>query len=440
MCAGRDEMSLTQEIQEKDLKQLMKAYSATLDHDEPEPLVLQQSQLLTHIFGLAAEEDISLVRQAPTIIRSVFKQVKAVPPHTDLHVASQEIYGTVVKELNQQTDVNRKGHKAQGKFDQVGLHRRRPSDQMQDHDMTQVMPSSHGNIEVLAVLNQHDRSTDLVREAVLAAIQNPKIKHVVIPIGPGHWRGMYLTKPAVGQTQYQLELFDPYGPKGASAIRSLTLGLLKKCGIKEEQVTIKFTGPTHPQKDVYACGDFTCAHSHKKMKDFGAPEANYNKALITALEQRGNDRGSLRHATCIATAAFEQAKLRQSVVNRPTVEKTKISQPVQLAPIMSQELQAQLVERIETPEEIIEKTLDPQEKKVFEATSNVQKAVVMDQSEGTRINYKQELACLIKSRNSIFDKADSAAKKEGKAEHLDDEELAAKLQAQEFISAGLQRR
>ncbi|HHF7371915.1 TPA: hypothetical protein ACPSKD_003334 [Legionella anisa] len=85
----------------------------------------------------------------------------------------------------------------------------------------------------------------------------------------------------------------------------------------ESQVTIKTTGPTHPQTDAYACGDFTCAYSHKKMKELSAQDRAYNQNLITVLDSRGNKGDALRYAS-----REESSKLAKSkpIVQQPEEE------------------------------------------------------------------------------------------------------------------------
>ena len=80
-------------------------------------------------------------------------------------------------------------------------------------------------------------------------------------------------------------------------MQKLSLDLLKNCKIEENKITLKTTGPTYLQKDNYACGDFTCAYTHKKVKEFCKDSGAYNQEYINVLEQKGNEQEALRHKT-----------------------------------------------------------------------------------------------------------------------------------------------
>ena len=387
-------MPLSQKIQNQSLQRLLFIYSKN-------KLTLEDKELLEAINTLAASNDVALGMQSRAVINLIGDQLKKRSPKSSGPNVAALIYSMVIEQMDRETDENKRKHSAQGQFDQKNIHQRNLHDQLQDHDITLLMPKSHGNIEVLAPVNRFDRSTEVVQEGIAVALKDKKINHVVIPIGPGHWRGTYLTKPVDVKGKYQLELFDPYGPHGAVAIKETILGLLKKCGINESQITITTTGPTHPQQDGYACGDFTCAHSHKKMKDFGAQATAYNPDLITALERQGNKEDSLRHASREVTKALPEPQVR--------------------APVIQEKL-------VETPAKPIESKFTPQEKSIFTTTISAQK--------NPSSAYKQEIESLIKSRQSIFAQAYAAIKKEGQAQPLSDEELAAKLQAEELGNAG----
>lgn len=79
----------------------------------------------------------------------------------------------------------------------------------------------------------------------------------------------------------------------------------------------------------------------------------------------------------------------------------------------------------------VEQHLTKQEQQVLEATVSEQKKNIPKEIFN---NYKQEISNLIKSRNTIFTNAEKNASKE--EEQLTDEELAARLQAEEFKNAG----
>ncbi|EHL31589.1 hypothetical protein [Legionella drancourtii] len=385
-------MPLSQKIQNQSLNTLMSNYSS-------KKLTHEGIERLKAVNAMAAFNDVALSMQSPKVITIIGDQLEKTFPESSRPNVATLIYSMVIEQMDREADENKRKHQAQGHFSLQYIHQRTLRDQLQDHDMNLLMPKSQGNIEVLAPVNRFDRSTEVVQEGIATALKNKDINHIVIPIGPGHWRGIYLTKPVDVNSKYQLELFDPYGPIGADTIKKTTLNLLQKCGINENQITIKTTGPTHPQQDGYACGDFTCAYSHKKIKEFGATV--YNQNLITALEHQGNKEDSLRHTS------------------------HKVSQTLQAPRPIIQQKQEEITQSIESK-------LTSQEQKIFTTTISAQI--------NPSIAYKQEIASLIKNRHSIFTQANAAIKKEEAAQPLSDEELAAKLQAEEFRNAGFKPR
>ncbi|KTD02915.1 hypothetical protein [Fluoribacter gormanii] len=282
-------MPLSQEMQVDSLEDLKNRYKK---------LSPQQIKLLDAVNTLAANNNVRLKAQSDAVLKLLGSQLKQSFDESSISSVASSIYSMIGEQMDRETDENRRKHRAQGHFDQKYIHQRSIHDELQDHDMTLLMPKSHGDIEVLAPANRFDPGAiNASQEGITLALNNKKIKHILISIGPGHWRGIYLTKPNEFSDKYELELFDPYGPSGADAIRNITLDILKKCGINEYQITIKLTGPTHPQQDGYACGDFTYAYSHKKMKDWGAFKTAYNQQIITVLEDKGNEGDALRHAS-----------------------------------------------------------------------------------------------------------------------------------------------
>lgn len=343
---------------------------------------------LVDINSLAAKNDIFLSGQTPNVLHAILDQVK------DPNQTTGQRYETLVKIMNEETAEERKRHLAAGRFDSLPLYRRAPRDQMQAEDMQQAMPKSHAHIEVFCAVHQSmlveqqfDFSASMIEAleiGVRTALKNQAIQHIIVPIGPDHWRVACVTKPTQNNPKYELELFDPYGPKYAHAIQKFMLDLLIKLGICDGDVSIKSTGPTKPQQDAYACGDFACAYSHQKMKEFGANQAAYNQEFIETLENYGNQDDALRKVTRRATG--ESAEVGLSL----------------------------------------------EENSVFEAT--------LDKQKRASNSYRQEIASLIRNRQVIFAKADAAIEKDKQNTPLIDEELAAKLQAEEFTKVGLKRR
>lgn len=279
-------------------------------------------QVLELINDIAAEDDIPLYKQHINITDHLIKLIKAsqTEKNDDLPGTSFLIYSLVTELMASQSVVNRNRHLSQGHFDLTALHHRAIRDQMQDHDMTLIMPKSIGNISVFAVLNRFDPSSaDSIHDVLASELFNDNIDHIIIPVGPGHWRGVYLTKPSpeLDELLFDVELFDPYGPTGAAAIDAYILNLLANCGIPKELISIRHTGPAHPQGDAYSCGDFTNAHSHKKMKEFGAPKGSYNENLVNTLENLGNIYDTLRFMTREEIKYITNKGIQHSAIENP---------------------------------------------------------------------------------------------------------------------------
>ncbi|KTD21435.1 hypothetical protein [Legionella israelensis] len=328
-------------------------------------------KLLKAINALAAEESVALGAQSDKVIKLVGKQLEKSFDESSLQDAATSIYSLVIEQMDRETDENRRRHRAQGHYDQKYIHERSLRDQLQDHDMSLLMPKPYGNIEVLGPVNRFDsRSVEAAQEGIALALQNKKFKHIFIPIGPGHWRGVYLTKPVDGTGKYQLELFDPYGPGGANAIRGMTLDLLKKCGIKASQITITTTGPINPQQDAYACGDFTSAYSHKKMKELGAPSTAYNQELINVLDTQGNKKDSLRHAT----RGVSKTLTNSEKIEKESGKTLKQEENVDFTETEKREFLSRLVKKFSDPDQIDKAVLDQHVAKIKTPLGNTSNA------------------------------------------------------------------
>ena len=296
-------MPLSQEITKQSFDVLTDRYSSNLSDRDIE--------CFRAVNLLASADNVALHFQSTDITDLVMELVKNHEVILSIEQAAAAIYAQVKVKMDEESAVNQRQHNAQGRFDFNHLHRRDPRDQMQDHDMTRLLPKSYGDIEVFAVVNRFDPATALFQEAIFHALGNKAVNHLIIAVGPGHWRGVYLTKPIEDDDRYQLEIFDPYGPRGAETICEFILDLLDKSGVKEEQINIKFTGPVHKQKDSYACGDYTCAQSHRKMKQWGADPEAYNSFLIEALEVMGNKKNALRRVSRLVSSELAGALLQQ---------------------------------------------------------------------------------------------------------------------------------
>lgn len=355
--------------------------------------------LITKVNAMMAEADVVLSYQSDKLKAAFFRRVQELQ-NANVDEAACMIVTEIKQKLASETEKNKKEHRGHGHYDLASLYQRDFKDQMQDHDMTMLMPRSSLAIDVLAPIDIRVQ-TDAAKEGLLNALNNAQIKHIFIPIGPGHWRGVYLTKPECVNEKFNLELFDPYGPRGARQIQSFTLKILSECGINRAMLDIEHTGPSIPQKDGYACGDFVCAKSHQKMQELGA-ENGYDPRLIQVYDNYGNQDDLLR-AQC-RTMAYE--------INNP---QGNISADFSI----NEQLKR------------LEGLLSQNERKIVTQTAEVHGIGAKT------LNYKYELASLISNRNSIFSKAEIASVKEYHGHTLTDEELAAKLQAEEFLNAGI---
>ena len=190
---------------------------------------------------------------------------------------------------------------------------------MHDADMTAVMPKSFGDIEVLAPLSLGDsQQQDLIKEAILATLKDPKIKHIFIPIGPGHWRGVYLRKPESINDSYHLEIFDSFGKESAEKIQKSILNIIGS--IFSNPIELHYSGPTIQQKDGYSCGDYVCAYSHQKMLELNSA-APVNQALIDTLA-KGNAQGELREVTRKVSGDNSPPPAVATSPNTPTAQPT----------------------------------------------------------------------------------------------------------------------
>lgn len=343
-------MALSKERQELCLEELKKRCK--------NKLTAKKQQLLTAINEFAAARDISLGFQSDEVINIISKNLEIDFEESSLPDVVASIYSQITDQFDRETAVVQRRHRDQGSYDAVYIHQRTMHDQLQDHDMDRLMPQSYGNIEVLASADRYDPTSLDVQDYLMAALKNEGIKHIFIPVGPGHWRGIYLTKPDNAAGKYELELFDPFGPSGASGIRDFTLNLLAKCGIKESQITITLTGPTYPQRDVYACGDFTCAYSHKKMKEHGAPSSAYNQDYLKVLETQGNKNDVLRQKSRELSKGFKTKPV--AIVPNEEIEQENL----QFSERDKREFLVQLGKQLANPDKIDKVVLDKEIAKI----------------------------------------------------------------------------
>lgn len=295
----------------------------------------------------------------------------------------------------------------QGDFTNEPIHVRTMQDELQDHDITRLLPKSTGHIEILAAVNCVDpRSTEAVNIGVQAALKNPNLQTICIPVGPGHWRGLYLSKPQKPNGEYRVELFDPMGKNNAEEIKAFSMKLLVDAGIPENKIVFTLTGPLHPQRDLYACGDFVCAKTHQKMQELGAPPEAYRQNLIDVLITSGNNGGLLR-------TVIRQESERLSAGDKPTKLEFDNNDYERSAPPKRAQLSSERDKKTPTRQQTTQELQDK------------------------FLSFKKEI---IEKRKLIFKLADAADSKfrSGKPITMTeaDADLAAKLQAEELKNAG----
>ncbi len=253
--------------------------------------------LLKRINTLAAKNNCNLSHQSDTVILALLEEVEKNSDDTEQN--SNAIYATVNSEIIKNDEITRRHHAQQSHLGIIPLHLTdvKKTVEMHDQDMIRVMPKSCGNTEVLAPLNINDPgSVKAVKDGIKAAITNNQLAHIIIPIGPDHWRGLYLTKPIEADEPYSLEIYDSFGQNSAKTIEAFTLKCLDACGLKLIDIVYPKIDASKHQTDSYSCGDFVCAYSHKKMQEFNVDKQGYDPELIIALD-KGNANGSLRNAT-----------------------------------------------------------------------------------------------------------------------------------------------
>lgn len=410
-------MSLSNIIKQESLQYLIGLYSSIYEHTQPRVQKAQEArELLEAINELASQEDIFLARQSEATLKELIDNVYLAVENNLKDDVARNIYERVKQNLKADTSQNQARHKGQGRFDTTALHLRAVNDQLQDHDMTRFMPKSHGNIEVLAVVNQYDPvSVRLVLEGIQTALRDATKKHILIPVGPGHYRLMSIQKPGTGETQYSLSLFGPYGQGDGAQIEKKAKEWLGQCGISAANLApTNYEGPTHRQPDGYACGDYTCAQSHKKMRELGADTSAYDQRFINVLEASGNQGGALRNLlrNISRDPAFTMgdAHPMQAIHQSPSVAKKEPA-------IVQSEPKEDLSKK--------KRGFTEEEKRVFKANFVSDKA-----NKKSERHFKQELTKLIFDRHTIFSRSEKLGNKP--TQNMTDEELAMKLQAQEL--------
>lgn len=308
--------ALSDEIKARSLGELKSSYPA-----------LAQNPVLQEINDLAAADGDLLSGRSTVVMQFLINEIQKSDPQS-----AKNIYA-LMKEKEKEDEAQKKSviSSALLGYNSLLLNQRgtnatrERSEWMQDHDMARIMPSSHKHIEVLSAISTGTdelvvQTNSLIQETVLLQLVNDDIKYIMIPVGPGHWRGIYLTKPDPNQndSKFKLEIFDSFGLHSANQITDFVLDFFSQIGIDAPELTLEYPRPPVSQADGYSCGDYVCAYSHQKMKDFGAPANAYNQDLIDAL-QAGNANYSLRKATL---QVFDGGVKSNTTTNLPFVNHT----------------------------------------------------------------------------------------------------------------------
>ncbi|MDF1646109.1 MAG: hypothetical protein P1U61_03875 [Legionellaceae bacterium] len=300
-------MALSEKITTRSFEALRDKYPEKLRN-------VHYQNLLEAVNKVAASNDVPLDAQSVSVTTELFRQLNLYAnaeanSEINIEALSLQIFNELEVLSQKDTEQNHLTHQNNSGFSRKYIHERSKREQLEDHDMMALMPESTQHVEVLAQLKRDtSESFEAVREGVRTALQNKTIQHIMLAVGPGHWRGLYLSKPLGPDEKYQLDIFDPFGPSGGKCLERYAKDFFCSAGIKSEDIVVHFSGPAHPQRDLYACGDFTCAYSHQMMKKFGVLETGYHQSFIDVLEQDGNKNDVLRNMSrSICAARYAQS-------------------------------------------------------------------------------------------------------------------------------------
>lgn len=232
---------------------------------------------------------------------------------------------------------------ANGQFDSIPLHLKSGPVELTDKDVTKLMPSSAGNIEVLAAIHLSSTKSSIpVLDQVINSFVNRDIGHIVLPVGPGHWRGVHISKPTEDNPNYHVEVSDSMGVDSAQRINGLIKEIFSSQGI--ENYEVEYAAPKVPQKDAYSCGDFMCSYAHKKVQALAPDAGNTSLKMIEAYDTANGNadaglRGQIKKIDS-SLAAGEQIDAGGTYVPLPMDETTvtvrasviaKLSAPLEMA-------------------------------------------------------------------------------------------------------------
>lgn len=394
--------------------------------------------VLKKINSFCARESVALNRQSEKCLDILYSGLAQMSAQDEDTIAEQ-IFQAIEEQLNIESGRNQVATRSAGAFNGALIHRRGIFEQLEDHDMTALMPKTSKTIDVLAPVDQQQPIAPII-EGLRQAISNEQIKHIFIAIGPNHWRGVYITKPTPPDQTYHVELFDPFGTPASQrdkGLQTFVMGLLRNVRININKNELRHTGPRIPQKDGYACGDFVCAYSHLKMQLIDNT-ARVNQTLINALSQ-GNGNSRDNHPLRDAIRAESQKLSAATAAPAPTQAAAEVK-----------ETRATTATAITTYDQI-QSSLTAREKEcITEQVKNINGqradsyklalAQLLSHRKSDDSDFKRTLSqakAAIRENIHITTETKEAPKNPNGAYRLNDAQFAALLQEAEAIEAGI---
>lgn len=244
-----------------------------------------QHRVLNQIITLAAVGGITLHLQHGNYINFIIDNIcllKSTLTDDDIISYSEVVWHSIDSNLKQETRAAAelyKREKAQFTNDNIPLHQDedRKNLWLTSTHLQAVMPKDTKSFIVLTPVEVNALGAIDVR----SHLNNPDVKSIVVPIGPGHWRLVQVEKTSSnGKPYLTVSIFDSFGESSGKTIRADVENWLKS------QTTLPYTityeAPVKKQNNGYECGDFVMAQAHTYAKRAGA---TYEPAFVDALSQ-----------------------------------------------------------------------------------------------------------------------------------------------------------
>ena len=230
----------------------------------------------------------------------------------------ESLYAPVRHWLNDATRVTQAKMLANGQFNSKPLHRCSMTEWMTDTQLSLLMPADSGGYVSLSPFSTNDPTTiQSLSEVIPVYLALAEIRAISIPVGPGHWRHVTISKRR--DHRLNVEIMDSFGVQSARKIQHDVIRLLKASGLKYNEFEIKLIKPKRQQEDGYACGDFTVAYAHCIAKQAGSTKTN--QTIIDTLSKHGNTNGALRQVMRQTSAA----KCNETLIDSSTAAVKRIS-------------------------------------------------------------------------------------------------------------------